>query len=109
MATTLTASQVVRSSRPEPQIPDVSLDRHVLARGRPGDVAMIDAASGRSLTFGALAGAVAGVAGGLAARGVACTPRTCRSGRWPFTPRCAPAPPSWRPVRWRRGPSWLAS
>jgi acyl-CoA synthetase (AMP-forming)/AMP-acid ligase II len=70
MATTITSSHVVRSSRPEPEIPDVSLDRHVLGRGHPGDPAMIDAASGRSLTFGALADAAAGAAGGLAARGV---------------------------------------
>ena len=70
MATTLTVPHVVRSSRPEAEIPDVPLDSHVLARGRPGDVAMIDAASGRALTFGALADAVAGAAGGLAARGM---------------------------------------
>jgi acyl-CoA synthetase (AMP-forming)/AMP-acid ligase II len=70
MATTLASSHVVRSSRPTPDIPDVSLDSHVLAGGRPADLAMIDAASGRSLTFAALAEAVAGGASGLAARGV---------------------------------------
>lgn len=70
MATTLASSHVVCSSRPAPDIPDVSLDSHVLAGGRPADLAMIDAATGRSLTFAALAEGVAGAASGLAARGV---------------------------------------
>lgn len=48
----------------------MSLDRHVLAAGRPGDLAMIDAATGRSLTFAALAEGAARAAAGLAARGV---------------------------------------
>lgn len=70
MATTLASSHVVRSPRPEPRIPDISLDRFALGQGRPEDPALIDAARGRALMHGQLTDMVARAAGGLAARGI---------------------------------------
>src|SRR5687768_4379583 len=63
--------RVVRSPWPEPEVPAVDLTSFVLRHagrlaGRP---AVIDGASGRTVTYGELAGAVERVAAGLAARG----------------------------------------
>jgi acyl-CoA synthetase (AMP-forming)/AMP-acid ligase II len=62
---------VVRSPWPEPEVPDLDLVSFVLRHagrlaGRP---AVIDGASGRTVTYGELAGGVERVAAGLAARG----------------------------------------
>ncbi|CAN5918227.1 4-coumarate--CoA ligase family protein [soil metagenome] len=56
---------------PDVDVPDVSLPAFVLAavEDRPDKPALIDGPSGRTLTYGQLAGAVARVASGLAARG----------------------------------------
>jgi acyl-CoA synthetase (AMP-forming)/AMP-acid ligase II len=63
--------RVVRSAWPEPEVPELDLVSFVLRHsgrlaGRP---AVIDGASGRTVTYGELAGGVERVAAGLAARG----------------------------------------
>ena len=63
--------RVVRSPWPEPEVPDLDLVSFVLRHaGRLADrPAVIDGASGRTVTYGELAGGVERVAAGLAARG----------------------------------------
>ena len=63
--------RVVRSPWPEPEVPDLDLVSFVLRHaGRLADrPAVIDGASGRTLTYGELAGGIERVAAGLAARG----------------------------------------
>jgi acyl-CoA synthetase (AMP-forming)/AMP-acid ligase II len=65
------AAQIISSPYPDVEIPDVPLHQFVLANA--GDMAeepaLIDGPSGRTLTFGQLAGGVQRVAAGLAARG----------------------------------------
>jgi acyl-CoA synthetase (AMP-forming)/AMP-acid ligase II len=65
------APEIVTSPHPDVQIPDVPLHQLVLAdAGRRADApALVDGPSGRTLTFGQLAGGVRRVAAGLAARG----------------------------------------
>ena len=65
------AGEVVLSPHPDVVIPDVPLHEFVLADAmrRADQVALIDGPSGRSLTYGQLAGGVRRVAAGLAARG----------------------------------------
>jgi acyl-CoA synthetase (AMP-forming)/AMP-acid ligase II len=67
------AGEVVLSPHPDVEIPDVPLHEFVLAdAGRRTDqAALIDGPSGRTLTYGQLAGGVRRVAAGLAARGFA--------------------------------------
>ena len=67
------AGEVVLSPKPDVEIPDVPLHEFVLAdAGRRTDqAALIDGPSGRTLTYGQLAGGVRRVAAGLAARGFA--------------------------------------
>ena len=67
------APEIVTSPHPDIQIPDVSLHELVLAdAGRHADApALVDGPSGRTLTYGQLAGGVRRVAAGLAARGFA--------------------------------------
>jgi acyl-CoA synthetase (AMP-forming)/AMP-acid ligase II len=62
---------VIRSPFPDVEIPDVSLSDFVLARAAEfGDkAALIDAPSGRTITYAELVDSVRGVAAGLAARG----------------------------------------
>src|SRR6266576_3136059 len=62
-----------KSPHPDIAIPDIVVHRFVLARAAAlGDKpALIDAASGRTLTYGQLAGGADRVAAGLAARGFA--------------------------------------
>jgi acyl-CoA synthetase (AMP-forming)/AMP-acid ligase II len=62
---------IVRSPYPEVTIPEVSLPAFVFAdaAGRADKPALIDGPSGRTITFGELAGGARLVAGGLAARG----------------------------------------
>ena len=63
--------RVVRSPWPEPDVPDLDLVSFVLRHaGRLADrPAVIDGASGRTVTYGELAGGVERMAAGLAARG----------------------------------------
>jgi acyl-CoA synthetase (AMP-forming)/AMP-acid ligase II len=65
------APQIVTSPNPHVDIPEVPLHELVLAdAGRRADVAaLVDGPSGRTLTYGQLAGGVRRVAAGLAARG----------------------------------------
>jgi acyl-CoA synthetase (AMP-forming)/AMP-acid ligase II len=65
------APEIVTSPHPDVQIPDVPLHELVLAdAGRRADApALVDGPTGRTLTFGQLAGGVRRVAAGLAARG----------------------------------------
>jgi acyl-CoA synthetase (AMP-forming)/AMP-acid ligase II len=67
------AGEVVLSPHPDVTIPDVPLHEFVLAdaMGRADQAALIDGPSGRTLTYGQLAGGVRRVAAGLAARGLA--------------------------------------
>src|SRR5438477_13219632 len=62
---------IFKSPYPDVALPDVPLHEFVLRRAAAlGDKpALVDAVSGRSLTYAALAAGVARVAGGLAARG----------------------------------------
>ncbi len=64
-------STIVRSPHPDVAIPEVSLPALVLAQAaaRAAKPALIDGPSGRTITFGELAGGARLVAGGLAARG----------------------------------------
>ena len=63
--------RVVRSPWPEPEVPDLDLVSFVLRHAvRLADLpAVIDGASGRTVTYGELAGGIERVAAGLAARG----------------------------------------
>jgi acyl-CoA synthetase (AMP-forming)/AMP-acid ligase II len=72
MATTLRSPYVVSSRRPTPDVPNVSLHEHLLRHAEESHEApaVIDAASGRSLAYGALATLGARAAGGLARRGI---------------------------------------
>jgi acyl-CoA synthetase (AMP-forming)/AMP-acid ligase II len=65
------AGEVVLSPHPDVSVPDLPLHEFVLAdaMGRAGEEALIDGPSGRTLTYGQLAGGVRRVAAGLAARG----------------------------------------
>lgn len=66
------AARIVRSSFPDVEIPDVPLTDFVFANAaRLGDKpALIDGASGRTLTYAQLAGAIKACAAGLAAKGL---------------------------------------
>jgi acyl-CoA synthetase (AMP-forming)/AMP-acid ligase II len=61
------------SPLPDVEIPDFPLTAYVLAgaAGRTDKPALIDGLSGRALTYGGLASAIASLAGGLAASGFA--------------------------------------
>jgi acyl-CoA synthetase (AMP-forming)/AMP-acid ligase II len=65
------ASTIVRSPYPDVTIPDVSLPALVFAdvARRAGKPALIDGPTGRTITYGELAGGARLVAGGLAAHG----------------------------------------
>jgi acyl-CoA synthetase (AMP-forming)/AMP-acid ligase II len=65
------AGEVVLSPHPDVTVPDVPLHEFVLvdAMQRADQAALIDGPSGRTLTYGQLAGGVRRVAAGLAARG----------------------------------------
>jgi acyl-CoA synthetase (AMP-forming)/AMP-acid ligase II len=65
------AGEVALSPHPDVAIPDVPLHEFVLADAmrRADQTALIDGPSGRTLTYGQLAGGVRRVAAGLAARG----------------------------------------
>jgi acyl-CoA synthetase (AMP-forming)/AMP-acid ligase II len=67
------AGEIVLSPHPDVTIPDVPLHEYVLrdAMDRADEAALIDGPSGRTLTYGQLAGGVRRVAAGLAARGFA--------------------------------------
>jgi acyl-CoA synthetase (AMP-forming)/AMP-acid ligase II len=67
------AGEIVLSPHPDVTIPDVALHDFVLegAMGRADQAALIDGPSGRTLSYGQLAGGVRRVAAGLAARGFA--------------------------------------
>jgi acyl-CoA synthetase (AMP-forming)/AMP-acid ligase II len=67
------AGEIVLSPHPDVTIPDLPLHEFVLAGAmdRAGQAALIDGPSGRTLTYGQLAGGVRRVAAGLAARGFA--------------------------------------
>jgi len=62
---------IFKSPYPDVTIPDVSMTDHVYRDGvqRADQVALIDAATGETMTFGELAGGFRRAAGGLAARG----------------------------------------
>jgi len=64
------AAEIISSPYPDVEIPDVPLHQFVLANaGRMAEEpALIDGPSGRTLTFGQLAGGVQRVAAGLAAQ-----------------------------------------
>ncbi|MFE6612869.1 AMP-binding protein [Amycolatopsis sp. NPDC057786] len=63
---------IYRSNEPDVEIPDVTVDRYVLARasGLGDKAALIDAVSGERLTYRELADGVAAASGALAALGV---------------------------------------
>jgi acyl-CoA synthetase (AMP-forming)/AMP-acid ligase II len=65
------AGEVVISPHPDVTVPDLPLHTLVLAgaMGRADQPALVDGPSGRTLTYGQLAGGVGRVAAGLAARG----------------------------------------
>jgi acyl-CoA synthetase (AMP-forming)/AMP-acid ligase II len=67
-----TAARIIRSSHPDVQIPDISLTEFVLGNAaRLGDKpALIDGASGRTITYTQLVGAVKRCAAGLASHGL---------------------------------------
>jgi acyl-CoA synthetase (AMP-forming)/AMP-acid ligase II len=67
------AGEIVLSPHPDVTIPDMALHDFVLldATRRADQTALIDGPSGRTLTYGQLAGGVRRVAAGLAARGFA--------------------------------------
>jgi acyl-CoA synthetase (AMP-forming)/AMP-acid ligase II len=67
------AGEIVLSPHPDVTIPDLPLHEYVLrdAMDRADQAALIDGPSGRTLTYGQLAGGVRRVAAGLAARGFA--------------------------------------
>src|SRR5207249_8859741 len=68
---TLAGAMLFESPHPDIAIPDIVVHRFVLARAAAlrDKPALIDAASGRTLTYGQLAGGADRVAAGLAARG----------------------------------------
>src|SRR4029453_5862017 len=68
-----TDARIIRSSFPDVEIPNVPLTEFVLARAAQlGDKpALIDGASGRTLTYTQLVGAIKRCAAGLAAKGLA--------------------------------------
>jgi acyl-CoA synthetase (AMP-forming)/AMP-acid ligase II len=67
------AGEIVLSPHPDVAVPDLPLHEFVLADAmrRADQAALIDGPSGRTLTYGQLAGGVRRVAAGLAARGFA--------------------------------------
>jgi acyl-CoA synthetase (AMP-forming)/AMP-acid ligase II len=67
------AGEIVLSPHPDVTVPDVPLHEFVLAdaMGRADQQALVDGPTGRTLTYGQLAGGVRRVAAGLAARGFA--------------------------------------
>ena len=67
------AGEVVLSPHPDVTIPDLPLHEFVLADAmrRADQAALVDGPSGRTITYGQLAGGVGRVAAGLAARGFA--------------------------------------
>jgi acyl-CoA synthetase (AMP-forming)/AMP-acid ligase II len=67
------AGEIVLSPHPDVTVPDLPLHEFVLADAmvRADQAALIDGPSGRTLTYGQLAGGVRRVAAGLAARGFA--------------------------------------
>ena len=67
------AGEIVLSPHPDVTVPDVPLHEYVLAdaMGRADQAALIDGPSGRTLTYGQLAGGIRRMAAGLAARGFA--------------------------------------
>src|SRR5689334_13569268 len=71
--TASTISTVVSSPWPDPDIPDIPLTAFLLdaASRRPDHPAVVDAASGRSLTYGEFAHQVERAAAGFAAQGLA--------------------------------------
>jgi acyl-CoA synthetase (AMP-forming)/AMP-acid ligase II len=72
ISTGTSATPVIASAWPDPEVPDLSLPDALLAVAaeRPGEAAITDAASGRTLSYGELAGAMRRVAAGLAAHGL---------------------------------------
>lgn len=64
---------IVTNPFPDLAIPDISLTSYVLehAASHPDAPALIDGPTGRTLTYGQLAGAIRSLAGGLVARGFA--------------------------------------
>jgi acyl-CoA synthetase (AMP-forming)/AMP-acid ligase II len=66
-------ARIIRSAFPDVTVPDVSITEFVLSRAAAlGDKpALVDGASGRTLTYGQLAAAIKRCAAGLAARGFA--------------------------------------
>jgi len=72
ITTDTSTTPVIASAWPDPDVPDLSLPDALLgvAAERPGQAAITDAASGRTLSYGELAGAVRRVAAGLAAHGL---------------------------------------
>jgi acyl-CoA synthetase (AMP-forming)/AMP-acid ligase II len=72
ISTGTSATPVIASAWPDPEVPDLSLPDALLAAAaeRPGQAAITDAASGRTLSYGELAGAVRRVAAGLGAHGL---------------------------------------
>jgi acyl-CoA synthetase (AMP-forming)/AMP-acid ligase II len=67
------AGEIVLSPHPDVTVPDLPLHEFVLAdaMARADQAALIDGPTGRTLTYGQLAGGVRRVAAGLAARGLA--------------------------------------
>ena len=99
------AGEIVLSPHPDVTIPDVPVHEFVLAgaMGRADQAALIDGPSGRTLTYGQLAGeraASRGRPGRRASPRATCSPSstpTCPSTPWPSTAsrwRADPAPPS---------------
>jgi acyl-CoA synthetase (AMP-forming)/AMP-acid ligase II len=80
-----------RSPLPDVEIPDISLPAFVLehASAHADRAALVDGATGRVLSYGELASGVAGLAGGLQARGV---------GRGDVVAICCPNVPEWAVV-----------
>jgi acyl-CoA synthetase (AMP-forming)/AMP-acid ligase II len=70
--TAATAAPVIASPWPAPGVPDLSLPDALLgvAAERPGQAAITDAASGRTVSYGELADGIRKVAAGLAAHGL---------------------------------------
>jgi acyl-CoA synthetase (AMP-forming)/AMP-acid ligase II len=92
----------LRSPLPDLDIPDVDFGSVVLARGRqqPDKIALIDAASDRSVTFGDLIGQIEAAAGGLVTSGlqpgdVVRSAVSTRSRTWWRRTRCGALGGSW--------------
>ncbi|MFW6199913.1 MAG: hypothetical protein ACOC8K_05015, partial [Gemmatimonadota bacterium] len=82
---------IFKSPFPDVEIPDVPVTSHVLRRvdELADRTALIDAASGQTLSFGELRSAIRRTAGGLAARGfgsgfVSLIDCRLEPGRWPM-------------------------